>query len=92
LFFSGAAGRHALKETDWAGLAIYQQRELTAIETVNETPVLIDYRYRRLDQIGVDAQYVVRLRFGWLLGICDWNRIAYAVEERGKAKKRSQKP
>ena len=39
-----------------------------AIQTVNESPVLVEHSYGRLDQLGVDAQHVVVLRFR-LLGV-----------------------
>jgi hypothetical protein len=70
LRFPGVARGDSLKETDGARLPVNGQFKLLAIQAIDEVSVLIEYRYRRLHQLGLEAQYVVFLRFRlWLLGI-----------------------
>jgi len=58
-FFAAAAGRDAIKKGNLAGLAVYFEEELFALEAVNEIALLIEDREIGLHQIGVDPDHVI---------------------------------
>ena len=66
-----AGGRYTLEKTDRPRFAVDHYFKVSAAQTVNKLSFLIDDCDCRLDQLGVEAHHVVRLR---LLRECRMNR------------------
>src|SRR5262245_8177528 len=59
--FAAAAGRNAIEEGDLARLAVDLEDELIALKTIDKIALLVEDHKVSLDEIGVDADYVIRL-------------------------------